>query len=686
MDLENISHYKIVRTIGSGGMGEVFLAEDTRLKRKVALKMLPIESGADASKVARFEKEARAASALNHPHILTVYDVGEIDSCRYIVTEFVDGQTLRDYFSHGRVPLQKALNIITDVANALSAAHDAGIVHRDVKPENIMIRKDGMVKVLDFGLAKLTEAETAENTLVVTAPGMIMGTPKYMSPEQVRGLDVDRRSDIFSLGIVFYEMVAGVPPFDGATVSDVIAAVLTRDPAPLFEYKLEIPSAVQKIIHRCLEKDSGERYQTMTSLIFDLERCDPNKDFIDEELSVTLQMPVTTNENVTTLFDINTNAGTTVALRGNSVGDKSAPRDIRKRKLPYAVVAGAVTVLLIGLGGLSFWLASGNGENKTNDTYSRIPVRVIDPLGGEDEDATDDKRSSLEVAEKELDASDLPNIKADLPKSEDAELNVSADLLADRQNKAFEGRPGESGIRPAGLNVPTELFGAGVIKQREKLTQMNNAGYSELMDFADLAEKRLNDELAELPMATQSFYLDVGGSAEAGPFSSFNFRTGQAEIRPGDPKYQTLKRLADNFAGKRYNMQSASDRKQIRRRLLRMLQPQAKPILEEVAAAYHGRFGRPLRITSLTRSTDYQVFLNGGNLNFLLTPGESTMPPHSSGYAFDIARKHMPVDEQNFMMQKLAEMERGGVLDALIEYGANACFHIFVYPIEKDGA
>lgn len=685
MDLKTISHYKILRTIGSGGMGEVYLAEDTRLKRKVALKMLPIEAGADAAKVSRFEKEARAASALNHPHILTVYDVGEIDSFRYIVTEFVDGQTLRDYFSHGRIPIRKVLDIITDVAKALSAAHDAGIVHRDIKPENIMIRTDGLVKVLDFGLAKLTEAESAEDALVVTAPGMIMGTPKYMSPEQVRGFVVDKTSDIFSLGVVFYEMAAGVPPFDGATVSDVIAAVLTSDPAPLSQYKPEIPSAIQKIIRRCLEKDSSARHQSMTSLIFDLERCDPDIDFIEQKRSIKPQGPTKTNEHPTMLFHTDLNAIETVPVDGNSEKDKPAPRDIKKRNFSYAAVA--VTVLLIGLGGLSFWLASRNTAGGIpTSTSPRIPARVIDPLGGEDKDDPDDMIASWEGAEKELVASDVANITVDSPKSEEAELNVSADFLADRQAKALEDRPGEKGIRPAGLNVPTELFGDGVIKQKQKLAQMYSSGYREPMDFADLAEKRLSHELTEMPMATQSYYLDIGGSAQDDPFSSFSPIQGETNIFADHRKYVPLKGLADNFAGKKYDLNNPSDRKQMRRRLLRMLQPLAKVTLQEVADAYQSRFGRPLRVTALTRSIDYQILLNAGNANSFTVRGESTLPPHASGYAFDLARTHMPAEEQNFVMQKLAEMERRGVVDALIEYGANACFHVFVYPIEKDGA
>jgi hypothetical protein len=182
-----------------------------------------------------------------------------------------------------------------------------------------------------------------------------------------------------------------------------------------------------------------------------------------------------------------------------------------------------------------------------------------------------------------------------------------------------------------------------------------------------------------MPMATQSFYLDVGGSASDGPFQSFTFQDGDADIPAGSPKYQTLSQLAANFAGQKYDLNNAADRKQMRIRLLRMFNPRAKPILQEVADAYFKKFGRPLRVTSLTRSIDYQISLNATNANSFKVRGEGSLPPHTSGCAFDLARKHMTAEEQNFVMQKLAEMEHANKLDALIEYGVNACFHIFIY-------
>ena len=358
-----------------------------------------------------------------------------------------------------------------------------------------------------------------------------------------------------------------------------------------------------------------------------------------------------------------------------------------RRKPPWIMIAaGGMTVLIVVFAGLALLLASGTGGSGPDPVKTpppnagmRIPVRVIDPLGGEDEDDLDDLIASWETAEEEINAQNVADITVGATDSEEAELNVTAAFLADRQRKALEDRPGEKGIRPAGLEVPKELFGDGVIKQKAKLREMKAAGYHQPLDFADLADKRLNRELLEMPMATQSFYLDVGGSASDGPFRSFSFNEQPADILVGSPKYGILSRLAGNFAGHKYDLNNPADRKQMRMRLLRMFNPNAKPILKELADAYFQQFNRPLRVTSLTRSMDYQILLNAGNANSFKVRDEHSLPPHTSGCAFDLARKHMPAEEQNFVMQKLAEMEQQGRLDALIEYGANACFSVFIY-------
>ena len=370
---------------------------------------------------------------------------------------------------------------------------------------------------------------------------------------------------------------------------------------------------------------------------------------------------------------------------------QSAIQDPQSSGPPLLLIAAAaLTVLILVLGATALIIglyAGGEGGPSANGTSTPppiktgalIPVRVIDPLGGEDEDDLDDLMASWEVAEEELKADSVADITGGSADAEEKELNVTAAFLAERQKKAFEPRPGEAGIRPAGLDVPKELFGDGVIKQKAKLAAMNTGGYRQPLDFSELAEKRLNRELIEMPMATNTFYLDVGGSAQEKPFSSFSFKDGIADILVGSPKYGILSKLASNFAGQKYDLNDAGHRKQMRMRLLRMFQPRAKPILKELSDAYFGRFGRPLRVTSLTRSMDYQILLNATNANSFKVRGEGSLPPHTSGCAFDLARKHMPAEEQNFVMAKLAEMERAGKLDALIEYGTNACFHVFIY-------
>src|SRR5499426_3511224 len=276
----SLGHYQALSLIGSGGMGKVYLAEDTRLGRKVALKLLPPEFTQDRKRVRRFKQEARAASSLNHPNILTIHEIGEASTgeggAHYIVSEFVEGETLRAMLRDGRLDVGKATAIAEQVASALSVAHEAGIVHRDIKPENVMVRPDGLVKVLDFGLAKLTEAparpaDSEALTNLSTAPGMVMGTVSYMSPEQARGQKADHRTDIFSLGVMLYEMIAGRRPFEGATTSDVIAALLTAEPPPLGKYCAEATTELELIVGKCLAKDRETRYQSAAELIAELK-------------------------------------------------------------------------------------------------------------------------------------------------------------------------------------------------------------------------------------------------------------------------------------------------------------------------------------------------------------------------------------------------------------------------------
>ncbi|HRH43071.1 MAG TPA: DUF5715 family protein [Pyrinomonadaceae bacterium] len=262
-------------------------------------------------------------------------------------------------------------------------------------------------------------------------------------------------------------------------------------------------------------------------------------------------------------------------------------------------------------------------------------------------------------------------------------LNVTVEFWQQQQDKALEKRKKPTGERPVGLKVPKELGSGEVIKQRRKMEEMAALGYVQPLDFADLAEKRAKGELVELPIATETYLIEVGGNATEDEFSSFSFEDGAKPLTPDSPKFTILKKLANDFDGEKFDLIIPKDRKKMRIRLLRMVNPQAQKILEEIAASYQKKFNRPLRVTSLTRSMDYQIGLSGANYNSFAVANKDSKPPHISGSSFDIARKHLTAEEQNFIMQKLSEMELAGKIDALIEYNANACFHVFAYPDGK---
>src|SRR5215216_139744 len=295
-----ISHYRVLSRLGAGGMGEVYLAEDTRLGRRVALKLLPAQFIKDEERLLRFEQEARAASALNHPNIITIHEIGVEDGTNFIATEFIEGETLRQRLRHERLSLSDALDVAVQVGSALAAAHQIGIVHRDVKPENIMLRPDGYVKVLDFGIVKLTEKFAEQQSIksealdsgalgwVNTEANIVMGSPSYMSPEQARGLAVDGRTDIFSLGVMLYEMIVGQRPFEGPTTSDIIVAILEKQPPPLARHLPGASPRLVNIVTKALVKDRDARYQTITDLLSDLKRHKRRVDFeagLDESVS-----------------------------------------------------------------------------------------------------------------------------------------------------------------------------------------------------------------------------------------------------------------------------------------------------------------------------------------------------------------------------------------------------------------
>ena len=363
---EYIAHYRILRRLGKGGMGEVLLGEDTKQHgRKVALKVLPPELTRSESRLRRFKQEARAVLALNHPNILTIYEIGQTADTNYIATEYIEGETLRHCLWRGPMKLDETLGVGIQIAMALEAAHTAGIVHRDIKPENIMLRqdkfvRDRFVKVLDFGLAKLTDRETPTTDpeavtipITETSPGAIMGTTGYMSPEQALGENIDERSDIFSLGVVLYEMVAGEPPFKGKTDSHTRVSIIDHDPVPLVQHVSTIPRQFERIVSKALAKDRLKRYQTITDLKIDLEQ-------LRDELHISDTSEPTRQETRATQAELLTSGPTSVRSQVKTVADSTTassgidykPVERRKKWLAYA--AGVLALLVIVVGAIMF--------------------------------------------------------------------------------------------------------------------------------------------------------------------------------------------------------------------------------------------------------------------------------------------------------------------------------------------
>jgi len=274
---QKIGPYQITGQIGAGGMGEVYRAHDARLNRDVAVKVLPASFSSDPDRLQRFAQEARAAAALNHPNILAIYDIGEWNGAPYIVSELLEGETLRERLRNGPLPPRKAIDYALQLTRGLAAAHDKGIAHRDLKPENIFLTEDGRAKILDFGLAKLTRPEQSDSASdaatvqVVTDAGLVMGTAGYMSPEQVRGKSTDQRSDLFSFGAILYEMISGKRAFHGDSAADTMSAILKEEPAELSEAARNVSPALERIVRHCLEKSPGQRFQSASDVGFSLE-------------------------------------------------------------------------------------------------------------------------------------------------------------------------------------------------------------------------------------------------------------------------------------------------------------------------------------------------------------------------------------------------------------------------------
>ena len=399
---QKIGHYEITALLGKGGMGEVYLAQDTKLSRKVALKFLPGAFTQDQERLRRFEQEARATSALNHPNILTIFEIGEADERHYIATEFIEGQTLRQRIAVGSLKLGETLDIAEQIASGLSAAHGAGIVHRDIKPENIMIRRDGLVKVLDFGLAKLAPIQSSRSgpedptqALRKTSPGVVMGTVAYMSPEQARGLSLDARTDIWSLGVVIYQMLTGSAPFSGATSSDTLVSILEREPRSLNSFSPEIPEELEWIVTKALTKDFDDRYQTAREMLTDLRR-------LKQHLSVAAELDRSVAPQLSKGWD----AARATSSDAAAVIVSSRPRS--KRWLVGAILLVAMVALastVIWKGRL-YWFNHAAQTPVVVLMDSPLPDRVYDPEtrkngGTNADDITDILRDLPIVIEKE---------------------------------------------------------------------------------------------------------------------------------------------------------------------------------------------------------------------------------------------------------------------------------------------
>jgi serine/threonine-protein kinase len=392
---QKISHYKILAQLGAGGMGEVWLAEDSRLGRKVALKLLPDEFASDPERLRRFEKEAKAAGTTNHPNIVVIHEIGESNGTLYIAQEYVEGETLRSRISQGPIPLLEALDIAHQTANALAAAHGAGIVHRDIKPENIMLRYDGFVKVLDFGLADIQKTaaiskdlSSAQTLPQSTAPGVILGTVSYMSPEQTRGQKLDARSDLWSLGVVLYEMLTGRRPFHGESIPDIFVAILERQPAPLIESLADPPAQVEQILDKLLAKDREQRYKSSTQLAAELKRfhhrleldAERESNAVSESATLFIKQPVQTIEPhaVRPTRSGQGNTAETTSFR-SSPGFAGLIRQTQNHKVLSSIIALVLIALISSAAYHSFFTLAffTLGGNREIDSIAVLPFENL---------------------------------------------------------------------------------------------------------------------------------------------------------------------------------------------------------------------------------------------------------------------------------------------------------------------
>src|SRR5580693_866510 len=365
----NVDGYEVLCLLGAGGMGEVYRARDPILKRDVAIKVLPSFVAKDPDRLWRFEQEAQAAAALNHPNILAVYRFGVFEGAPYLVSELLVGDTLRQQLRHGPMSLRRAIDLGVQIAHGLAAAHDKGIVHRDLKPDNLFVTKEGRVKILDFGLAKVVQPKdpAASAAPTLTMPGVAMGTVGYMSPEQVRGLETDYRTDIFAFGAILYEMVMGKRTFERSTSADTMSAILNEDPEPISELAPETPVALQRVVMRCLEKNLEQRFQSASDLAFALESLS------DSGISAPSGAHAIRRDG--TSFD-RTNAGRT-SFGGTKTGGAKQEERPRSRTALFAAV---LVIVIIAIVLAYFWMqpaAVPTVSNYVQLTHDGLPKSLI---------------------------------------------------------------------------------------------------------------------------------------------------------------------------------------------------------------------------------------------------------------------------------------------------------------------
>ena len=564
LDLNSlIARYRIVSRIGSGGMGEVYLAEDTALDRQVAIKVLHSELAKDADRVRRFIQEAKAASALNHANILTIYEIGEHDGRHYIATELIKGETLRDRLRNGNLNLRETLDIILQAASALNAAHEAGLVHRDIKPENIMIRDDGGVKILDFGLVKLSEkhravADSQDATRVKTSPGVVMGTATYMSPEQARGKDTDARTDIWSLGVVLYEMLAGKPPFAGETTNDSIAAILTKDPEPL---SADVPHELQRFVRRALQKDPGERYQTVKDFLLDIRDLKRELEF-SEDLersqipALTRSSNVSTGQIIENPTEIRSGAiSTQTSLSQYPSSAEFVITEIKKHKFATLAVLGLLIFAAAGLG--YFYLnrsasaainsvavlpfENGSGDPNLDYLSDGLSESLIDKLSQLPELKVIARTSSFKYRGPNIDVGEVANklgvgaiVTGRVTKQGD-QLIVRAELIDARENKQLWG---EQYTRKATDAVAIQQEIAASVSNNLRL-KLTGAQEQELAKTGTA-----NPQAYELVLKGR-FYFNKGGTENRKRATDY-FQQAVAK----DPNYAlAYADLADSYSG-----------------------------------------------------------------------------------------------------------------------------------------